>query len=283
MSQRSFFSPATRLLCGLALCLCLPLASAQTLPVAVAVSGNVATVRVDLPTQPQFAEVTLTFDDASGLSAASLGVSAQLVNVSDPALLARLPDGSVDRLQAAFPLMLTIEPPAQGGLSFRRTVHVEVHTHALSYVAGSPLRLFKAPIGGSFRDITDEIAPGSIRARGTTGGFSQFLVLADLRATSDVVAAKFARLQSLVAQVPLTERGPLQMDADSAQAAYAQGRYADALKALDQLRERVQDRAGLAIADQWRATRDADNTAGELLASANTLDFSIGYQRDYGH
>lgn len=283
MSQRSFFSPATRLLCGLALCLCLPLASAQTLPVAVAVSGNVATVRVDLPTQPQFAEVTLTFDDASGLSAASLGVSAQLVNVSDPALLARLPDGSVDRLQAAFPLMLTIEPPAQGGLSFRRTVHVEVHTHALSYVAGSPLRLFKAPIGGSFRDITDEIAPGSIRARGTTGGFSQFLVLADLRATSDVVAAKFARLQSLVAQVPLTERGPLQMDADSAQAAYAQGRYADALNALDQLRERVQDRAGLAIADQWRATRDADNTAGELLASANTLDFSIGYQRDYGH
>lgn len=283
MSQRSFFSPATRLLCGLALCLCLPLASAQTLPVAVAVSGNVATVRVDLPTQPQFAEVTLTFDDASGLSAASLGVSAQLVNVSDPALLARLPDGSVDRLQAAFPLMLTIEPPAQGGLSFRRTVHVEAHTHALSYVAGSPLRLFKAPIGGSFRDITDEIAPGSIRARGTTGGFSQFLVLADLRATSDVVAAKFARLQSLVAQVPLTERGPLQMDADSAQAAYAQGRYADALNALDQLRERVQDRAGLAIADQWRATRDADNTAGELLASANTLDFSIGYQRDYGH
>lgn len=283
MSQHSFFSPATRLLCGLALCLCLPLASAQTLPVAVAVSGNVATVRVDLPTQPQFAEVTLTFDDASGLSAASLGVSAQLVNVSDPALLARLPDGSVDRLQAAFPLMLTIEPPAQGGLSFRRTVHVEVHTHALSYVAGSPLRLFKAPIGGSFRDITDEIAPGSIRARGTTGGFSQFLVLADLRATSDVVAAKFARLQSLVAQVPLTERGPLQMDADSAQAAYAQGRYADALNALDQLRERVQDRAGLAIADQWRATRDADNTGGELLASANTLDFSIGYQRDYGH
>lgn len=283
MSQRSVFSPAVRLLSGLALCLCLPWASAQDLPVAVTVAGNVATVRVDLPAQPQFAEVTLAFDDASGLSAASLGVSARLVNVSDPALLARLPDGSVNQLQAAFPVMLTIEPPAQGGLSFRRTVHVEVHTHALSYAAGSPLRLFKAPVGGSFRDITDDIAPGSIRARGTTGGFSQFLVLADLRATSAVVADKFARLQALVEQVPLAERGPLQMDADSARAAYAQGRYADALTALDRLRARVQDRAGVAIADEWRATRDVDNVAGELLASANTLGFSIGYQRDYGH
>lgn len=282
MSHRSFLSPAARLLSGLALCLCLPWAWAQDLPVTVSVAGNVATVRVDLPTQPQFAEVTLAFDDASGLSAASLGVSAQLVNVSDPALLARLPGGSVEQLQGAFPLMLTIEPPAQGGLSFRRTVHVEIHTHALSYEAGSPLRLFKAPLGGSFRDITDDIAPGSIRARGTTGGFSQFLMLADLRATSDVVAGKFARLQSLLAQVPLAERGPLQMDTDAARAAYAQGRYADALNALDQLRERVQDRAGLAIADEWRATRDLDNTAGELLASANTLGFSIGYQRDYG-
>ena len=283
MLHRSRFGLVPRLLSGLALLLCLPWASAQSLPVAVAVAGNVATVRVDLPTQPQYAEVTLTFDDASGLSAASLGVSAQLVNVSDPALLARLPDGSANQLQGAFPLLLTIEPPTQGGLSFRRTVHVEIHTHALAYVAGSPLRLFKAPIGGSFRDITDEIAPGSIRARGTTGGFSQFLVLADLRATSEVVADKFARLQQLVAQVPLAERGPLQLDADNAQGAYAQGRYADALNALDQLRERVQQRAGVAIPAEWRATRDEDNTAGELLASANTLDFSIGYQRDYGH
>ena len=282
MSHRSIFSPLARLMCGLALCLWLPWASAQDVPVTVTVAGNVATVQVGSPLQ-QLAEVTLAFDDASGLSAASLGVSARLVDVSDPALLARLPDGSAEQLQAAFPLMITIEPPAAGGLSFRRTVHVEVHTHALSYVAGSPLRLFKAPIGGSFRDITDTIAPGSIRARGTTGGFSQFLVLADLRATSEVVADKFARLQTLVAQVPLTERAPLQRNVDSARSAYAQGRYADALNALDQLRARVQERAGLTIPAEWRATGDGVNTAGELLAATDTLGFSIGYQRDYGH
>ena len=276
------FTTAAKSVLGLALCLCVQLASAQNLPVTVAIAGNVATVRIDLPSQQPPAEVTLTFDDALGLNANSLGVSAQLVNVADPALLSRLPDSSLNRLDPSFPLLIAIEPPMFGGLSFQRTVRVEVHTHALAYAAGSPLRLFKAPLNGSFRDITDEIAPGSVRARGTTGGFSQFLLLTDLRHTDDVVTAKLARLQSLIALLPLSERGPLQMSADTAQSALNQGAYGDALAALDQLRARVAERAGTAIPAQWRATRDVDNQAGELLAATATLSFSISYQRDYG-
>lgn len=274
---------AAKLLLGSVLVLCASLASAQNLPVTVAVAGNVATVRVDLPTQQTLAEVILTFDDSLGLNAGSLGVSARLVDLSDPALLSRLPDGSLNQLDPSFPLMVTIEPPTLGGLSFQRTVRVEVHTHALTYAAGSQLRLFKAPLNGSFRDITDEIAPGSVRARGTTGGFSQFLVLTDLRPTSNVVTDKFARLQSLIALLPLSERGPLQMSADTAQSALDQGQYGDALAALDQLRARVAARAGTAIPSQWRATRDTDNQAGELLAATATLSFSIAFQRDFGH
>lgn len=272
----------TRLLFAAVLCLCVPLVSAQSLPVSVAIAGNVATVRVDLPTQQTLAEVILTFDDSTGLSADSLGVSAQLVNISNPALLSRLPDGSLNRIDPSFPLMVTIEPPALGGLSFNRTVHVEVHTHALTYTAGSQLRLFKAPLNGSFRDITDNIAPGSVRARGTTGGFSQFLVLTDLRPSTTAVTEKFSRLQTLISQLPLSERGPLQMYADTAQSALDQGQYGDALSALDDLRSRVAARAGTAIPSQWRATRDTDNQAGELLAATATLAFSIGYQRDFG-
>lgn len=273
---------AAKLVFGLALCLCAPLALAQNLPVTVAVAGNVATVRIDLPTQQTLAEVILSFDDSLGLSPGSLGVSAQLVDLSSPALLGRLPNAGLNRLDPSFPLMVTIEPPALGGLSFQRTVRVEVHTHALTYVAGSQLRLFKAPLNGSFRDITDEIAPGSVRARGTTGGFSQFLVLTDVRPSSEVVADKFDRLQSLIAALPLSERGPLQMSADAAQSAVNQGQFGDALNSLDQLRERVASRAGTAIPSQWRATRDTDNQAGELLAATSTLAFSIGYQRDFG-
>ena len=78
-------------------------------------------------------------------------------------LLARLP-GALAQPDSLFPLLVTIEPPQAGGLAFHRTVRVEVHTHALVYSAGSNYRLFKAPLGGSFKDITDDVAPGSVRA-----------------------------------------------------------------------------------------------------------------------
>ena len=48
------------------------------------------------------------------------------------------------------------------------------------------------------------------------------------------------------------------------------------------MRQRVSARAGLAIPQEWRALRDRDNIAGELLAGLDTLVFSIGYLRDHG-
>lgn len=272
-----------KLLLGSSLFVCTSMALAENLPVTISIAGNVATAQIDLPSQQTLAEVILTFDDATGLSASSLGIRAERVDITDPKLQSRLLDGSQELLSSSFPLMVTIEPPAGGGLSFQRTVQVEIHTNALAYTAGSQLRLFKAPLQGSFRDITTEIAPGSVRARGTTGGFSQFLVLTDLRSNHEITTDKFTRLQSLIANVSSSQRGPLQLSADAAQSALNQGRYGDALAALDQLRSRVSAQAGTGIPSQWRATHDVDNQAGELLAATSTLSFSIGYQRDFGH
>lgn len=275
-SVRPFFAPLLMLAsawCGHA--------AAQSLPVSVDVSGNVAQVRIGLIAAP-LADMTLSFDDASGLSAASLGVSAELVDISDPALLARLPGGTQTAMSSSFPLMVTIEPPTTGGLTQRRIVHVEVHTHALPYVAGSPLRLFKAQLGGQFRDITESVLPGSVRTRGTTPGWSQFIVVADLRSTSGVIADKFAYLRTQLAPLPTGERAPLSNYLDTAEAAVAAGNYADAMVALDSFTARVSARAGKHIPDLWSATRDTQNTAGELLAGASTLGFSIGYLRDFG-
>ena len=255
-------------------------ASAQSLPVAVDVSGNVATVVIGDSADP-LADVTLTFDDATGLSASSLGVSAKLVALDDVPLLSRLPN-ILTQLDSALPLLITVEPPATGGLGFKRTVRVEVHTHALAYSVGSSYRLFKAPLGGSFRDITDEVAPGSVRARGTTGGFSQFLVLPDLRESDDVVAAKSAWLRGRIDLLPLTEQAAFDSLLDAADAAVADERHADALTALDAIRARAAARAGTFLADQWRATRDVENHAGELLAGAATMKFSVAYLRDFG-
>jgi hypothetical protein len=259
----------------------LPLAAAQTLPVNTTVAGNTATIVVG-PALAPVADVTLTFDDAAGLSASSLGVQAQLVNLNDPALLARL-GGALVQPDSLFPLLLTIEPPSAGGLAFQRTVRVEVHTHALSYTPGSSYRLFKASLGSGFRDITDEVAPGSVRARGTTGGFSQFLIVADLRETSTVVAGKFAALRTRIDTLPASEQAAFDALLDSAETAVAGEHYADAIAALDSLRARAAERAGTSLTDEWRATRDGDNQAGDLIAGAATQRFSVAYLRDYGN
>lgn len=256
-------------------------ASAQSLPVAVEVNGKVATVRVGSAASP-LADLTLTFDEPRGLTPASLGVSAQLVNLANPALLARLPNAQLQQLDAAFPLLVTIEPPATGGLSFDRTVRVEVHTHALAYSVGSSYRLFKAPLNGQFRDITDEVAPGSVRARGTTSGFSQFLVLTDLRESDAVVAEKFAALNATLATLPVGERPALQASLDAAESAVAGEDFVAAGNHLDAFRAQVAARAGKGIDQEWRAGGALANPAGSLLAGAASLKFSIAYLRDYG-
>lgn len=254
---------------------------AQALPVAVDIAGNIATVRIGDPAAP-LADLTLDFDDATGLTPAALGINAQVVSLSDPTLLARFPAGSLTAMPSALPLMITVEPPKLGGLVQRRLVHIELHTHALPYTAGSPLRLFKAQLGGNFRDITESVKPGSVRTRGTSPGWSQFVVVADLRPTRSVITEKFAALRASLDAVPAAEAVPLRSDLNACEAAVADGRFDDAALALDSFVSRVSARAGVAIPDTWRATRDVRNVAGELLSGASTLGFSIGVLRDLG-
>ncbi len=270
-------APALALLLGMT-----SIAAAQSLPVSVNVSGNVATARIGLSTAP-LADLTLSFDDASNLSASSLGISAELVSLSDPNLLARLPDANLTTIPADFPVLITIEPPALAGLSFRRTVNVEIHTHLLTYTAGTPYRVFKAPLGGAFREITREVLPGSVRARTSTGSFSQFLILADLRSSRDTIAEKFGWLRGQTAALSATPRAALESRIDAAEAAVADDDFAEAIAQLDAFSAEVAAQAGTAIPQQWRALRDQHNVAGELLSGAATLKFSIGFLRDYGH
>lgn len=257
-------------------------AQAQPVPVAVTVSNNVATVRVGYPNST-LADVTLIFDQAVGLSPAALGISAEIVDINDPALLSRLPSATLTRLNSALPMMITIEPPPNGGLIQRRVTHVDVHTHLLAYTAGSTFRLFKAPLNGAFRDITGEVAPGSVRTRGTTPGWSQFVILADLRPTGTVIEQKYAYLRTQLALVAPAERLPLTGMLNASEDNLAAGNFAGAIERLDAFRARVSARAGVGIPDVWKATRNVTNTAGELLAGADTLAFSIGYLRDFGH
>ena len=256
------------------------MAMAAQLPVQVSVGANSATVRVGSALAP-LADLSIRFDDATGITAANLGIRAETISINSPALLARLPSG-LTSIPSSLPLLITIEPPVTGSLVQKRVTHVELHTHALSYVSGTPLRMFKAQVGGPFRDITESVQPGSVRTRGTTPGWSQFLILVDLRPSSVVIAEKIAYLRTELNLISPTEATPLRSYLNTAEAAVAAGQYDDAIVAMDSFSARVSQRAGIFIPDTWRSARDLHNSAGELLAGANTLMFSIGFKRDYG-
>jgi hypothetical protein len=66
------------------------------------------------------------------------------------------------------------------------------------------------------------------------------------------------------------------------EAAVANADYSGAIAGIEAISARASARAGTHIPDEWRATRDVVNLAGELIAGAATLKFSVAYLRDYG-
>jgi len=243
--------------------------------VSVAVDGDTAVA--ELAVAGVAAELTLTFEDAVGLTAESLGLSVQEVLPLDTGVTSRLP--ALTSLPAGFPLLVRIEPPAGGPLSFRGVVTVELYTHALSYTPGCPLRLFSAPLGGAFRDVTEDMGAGSYRVRGGKGDFSEFLILAEARPVDSVIAAKLGRLDDL-----LTAHGgaiepsvlvDLEDLAASARSSYESGQLVPAIQKVEAFERKVENHGGADVPDVWRSARDLTNVAGELRAAARTLHFSL--------
>src|SRR5690606_33076263 len=156
-------------------------------------SGNNAHASISMPLGVG-ADLSVSFSEVDNLSPANLSVQSARIGPLDPSVLSRLP-ALVNTLAGSFPMVVTIEPSAMGALEFADTVRVEMHTHNLQYTPGTRVRLFKAEQGGTFRDITEAVEPGSVRARGRTGGFSQFMLAMDLRPSSVVAAGKYDYLQ----------------------------------------------------------------------------------------
>ncbi|PYQ65610.1 MAG: hypothetical protein DMF53_05135 [Acidobacteria bacterium] len=274
----------SRILAGLTIVLsaALPAAAVTQGVVDAVVNGSSVGATVSLP-GGFGADVTLSFENVTGLNLTSLGVSAQLINPTDPALLARLPAGSVP---LAFPVLLRIEPPAAGGLSFRGITSLDVHTHNLQYIAGCPLRIYSAHAGEPFKDITASMGAGSYRVRGTEGGFSDFLIVADTRPVDQVIQAKLGALDEELNEYAGSLPGPLYNDLSARLAAVrddiALAATAAAVQEIDGFLAVVQQHSGTDIPDVWRAARDVENVAGYLRAGAMTLRFSLGLKSGLG-
>src|SRR3546814_13757910 len=104
---------------------------------------------------------------------------------------------------------------------------------------------------------------------------AQLRLVAGLRPTGAWIASKSSALRSRVATLPDSEQPAFSAQLDAVETSVANHDYANAIAATDLISQRALARAGNGLLDEWRATRDADNQAGELLAGAATLKFSI--------
>lgn len=270
-----------RLLVGcVALCLATVGAAGAEGIAEITVTGSAAEAKVELASGVS-ADLTVSFEQVVGLHAGggSLGLSAAAIDPTDLALLARLPDVQLMGIPAAFPVLIAVEPPASGPLSFSGVVKIELHTHDLEYTVNSPLRLFAADAGGPFRDITNTMGMGSYRVGGSKGGFSEFLIVTDLRAATAVIDGKFDRIQAVLddncTEIGSQELATLQAHLDGAWSWYASGNLLAAIDELDSFVAAVKAGSGQAIPSTWRSGGGLKNVAGELREGAGTLRFSL--------
>ena len=247
-------------------------------PITINVQDNKVEAVIELPGNIE-ADITLQFEQAIGLTKESIGISAQLIDISDINFLQRLPNNLTISPASAFPMMITIEPLANSGFAFSGVGSIDIHTHNLEYTTNTPLRFFKAPLNGNFRDITETMGAGSYRARGRMGRFSQFIIVADLRDPLAVATKKFNTLQTALtnfsAQIDAAVYSQLVSDINEVNRLMSIQDYTAASGQLNLFKRHINQNSGIKIPNVWRSSRDIDNVAGELIAYASTLRFSL--------
>ena len=264
------------LLLPIALCAAHP-AAAQTALVP-QISSNSVTAKIQLPGGVE-ADLSIAFEQVVGLNSNALALSAALVSATDATLLSRMPDPTSFSIPTGFPVLVRIDPTAGSGLSFSGVSRVSIYTHNLTLTANSPLRLYTAHGGGSFRDMTGSLDPGSVRAGGNTDGYSEFLIVADLRPVDTVIAAKFDALQATLSanapSMPTAVAADLQQRLSNARNLYQSGAVSSAIDAVGAFGDQVKQQSGANIPDVWRANGTLVNVAGLLRSGADTLKFSL--------
>lgn len=245
-------------------------------PLNVSVKGN--TLTADLQVAGGYsAKLTVTFENVVGLTPDSLNVSAIAVDPLDLNLLGRL-GSAVSAIPTAFPMLVQIEPDPNLGLSFSGTVNVEFYTHDLEFVANSPLRLFSAPLGGVFQDITVMHGSGSYRSGGTKGNFSEFIIAIDTRTPLSAAGDKLQNLRSMLngyaGRFDAGVHDELSGLLGAAEVAYASNSLVAAVTYIEAFADAVENNSG-SIPNVWGASHDLENIAGKLRAAAGTLRFSL--------
>lgn len=284
------------------------LGAAASAQVVVTVDGDTAYATISLTDNngtTYNADVTIVFDTPQNLSPESLNLTAELVDPNE--IHSRLPPddpllcGGGVHMDPDFPVMITIEPrdvswlfqsgfdggAAGGGLQFLNTYAMEIHTHDLVYQPNSTYRVYKAPIGQNFYDITNDVQAGSVRARGRHGAFSQFIIVNDTRGHTlllpllggglcPIYLDKTTQMTGLILGALIGD--VLRLDLLNLLAkviALIPLDVLGAISALDDLIATIDENAGTDLPNVWRASHDVTNSAGELKGIAEALRFEL--------
>ncbi|RUO56864.1 DUF6689 family protein [Pseudidiomarina homiensis] len=224
-------------------------------------------------------DLTITFENAVGLTAQNFTVNAQLIDLNDLTILNRLPDSLLTGIPSAFPVLISIEPDPAKGFSFSGAYEIELYTKSLHYTAGSPLRMFHSHNNGEFEDITTMTGSGSYRVRTNGGQFSDFIIVADLRDINTVISTKVNRLADYVDSVSHSLTAIASQTLSDAiasiEVALASGNYQQAQQATNALIQLMRADDGTLYPDVWRSAGDLENIRGRILSMANTLRYSL--------
>ncbi len=131
----------------------------------------------------------------------------------------------------------------------------------------------------NFEVITSKISAGSIRARGNTGSFSDFMLLLDERNNADVIDDTFSQLNQLVSQynnhISATLAITIQTGISALQQALLMTDYTAALEVVEELIIVTENASGEQLSNVWRSSNDLVNMQGELLTRLRTLKYSL--------
>ena len=251
---------------------------AQTVfPTNVSLNGNKLQAKLDVSSSIAI-DLVVEFENSIGLSAANLDISATLVTPTANTVLNRLSSTDISVLPT-FPVIISISPKADSGFGFEGLASVEIYTKAVDYNAAMPARQFRSHANGEFEDITTMVSAGSIRARGTTGSFSDFMILLDERSSEQMLDATFAQLNQLVNQnsdlITSVLATSIQTSLNALQSALFTTDYAAALVVTDNLISLTENASNEQMSTVWRSSGDLVNMQGELLTRLKTLRYSL--------
>ncbi|AGH43369.1 DUF6689 family protein [Paraglaciecola psychrophila] len=251
---------------------------AQTVsPTSLSINGNILQAKLQVTSLIEL-DLVVEFERSIGLSANNIEISASLIDVNSSSVTNRF---NVDDIKAipSFPVLISISPKANSGFGFEGLASVEIYTRSIDYNAAMPARLFRSHDNGNFENITSMVSAGSIRARGNTGSFSDFMILLDERSNIDMIDDTFSQLSQLFNQhgdkVSLILATSIQASINNLQHALLMADFATALEVTESLIFITENATGDQMSNVWRSSGDVTNMQGELLTRLKTLRYSL--------